>query len=63
MNHSPYEYYENRPDESNEDGVDYEEVEMAKGYWDDLSIAEFWANYAIVYAQLFQLELKFGKIW
>ena len=46
---SPHDYYENRPEESNEIGVDYTEEEMQEDYWKNLALSEFWSKYEIVY--------------
>ena len=49
FHNSPHDYYENRPDDSKEIGVNYEEDELADDYWNNLSLSEFWAKYDIVY--------------
>ena len=46
---SPHNYYENRPDESNEIEVEYDEEEKKDGYWKNISLSEFWSKYDIVY--------------
>lgn len=46
---SAHEYYENRPLESNEDNVEYDQDETDTGYWSKISLAEFWSNYEIIY--------------
>ena len=46
---SPHEYYEQRPDQSNETDVRYDPEELEKDYWINLTLAEFWSNYEIVY--------------
>ena len=45
---SPHRYYECRPMECVE-GIIYELEEQEEDYWDDLSFAEFWSMYDIVY--------------
>ena len=47
---SPQDYYENRPEESDDPKVKYTEEEKKKDYWKKLSCAEFWRDYDIVYA-------------
>ena len=44
----PHQYYENRPNKCI-DGTHYEPEEMEEGYWEELSLAEFWSLYDIVY--------------
>ena len=46
---SAHEYYENRPLESNEDDVEYDQDELVNDYWEKLSLAEFWSSYEIIY--------------
>ena len=38
---SPHQYYENRPEDSNEINVIYDEEELMTDYWENLSLAEF----------------------
>ena len=45
---SPHQYYENRPVQCI-DGVHYELEEQEDDYWEDLTLAEFWSLYDIVY--------------
>ena len=49
FHNSPHDYYENRPDESDEVDVDYNEEEQEEGYWDNLALSDFWSKYEIVY--------------
>ena len=49
FHNSPHEYFENRPDQSNEPKVIYDPKELVQDYWEDLSLTEFWSNYEIVY--------------
>ena len=49
FHNSPHDYFENRPDKSDEEDVDYDEEELKEGYWDDLALTEFWCKYEIVY--------------
>ena len=49
FHNSPQDYYENRPDDSNEDNVDYDEEEQQESYWQNLSLSEFWSKYDILY--------------
>ena len=46
---SPQQYYENRPEDSNESDVIYHEEELLCDYWESLSLAEFWSKYEVVY--------------
>ena len=49
---SAHQYYENRPEISNDlEYIKYDELELKKDYWKDLSLAEFWSNYEIAYGQ------------
>ena len=48
---SIHQYYENRPEESNEINVVYDEEELEEDYWDNLSLAEFVSRYEIVYGK------------
>ena len=47
---SPHQYYESRNLQCLP-GVNYKEDERAKGYWENLNLIEFWANYDIHYGQ------------
>ena len=47
---SPHQYYENRPDKCIP-GFNYEDDEKKDGYWGNLSMSEFWANYDIHYGE------------
>ena len=58
---SPHEYYENRPEVSNEDGVVYAPEELVEGYWEDLSLTEFWGKYEVVYDKNAKVKFKEGK--
>ena len=49
FHNSPHDYYENRPEESNEIDVIYDEEEKKKDYWKKLTLSEFWSRYEIVY--------------
>ena len=47
---SPHQYYENRVMKCIEE-VKYEEDEKEKCYWKNLTLAEFWSSYDIVYGE------------
>ena len=47
---SLHEYYENRERECRDD-VEYEDFEMEKDYWENITLAEFWSLYDIVYGR------------
>ena len=49
FHNSPHQYFESRPLESNEKNVKYTDAEKEPGYWDEMSLADFWADYEIVY--------------
>ena len=52
FHNSPHQYFENRPKESiNQDIIDYDEEELVDNYWEDLSLAEFWSKYDIIYTK------------
>ena len=46
---SPHDYYESRPEESNEAHVHYDYEELDEDYWHNISLSEFWSKYDIVY--------------
>jgi hypothetical protein len=48
FHNSPHQYYENRMLECL-DGIEYTEEETKEHYWSDLTLAEFWSMYDIVY--------------
>ena len=47
FHNSPHDYYENRPDESDELDVEYDEEEQEEGFWDNLALTEFLSKYEI----------------
>ena len=47
---SPHQYYENRPTECIA-GVKYEDDEKEPGYWEKLTLSEFWSSYDIIYGE------------
>ena len=47
---SLHQYYEDREMECIDD-VKYEELEMKEGYWENITLSEFWSLYDIVYGQ------------
>ena len=49
FHNSPHDYYANRPDESNQEWVTYDENEVDECYWANLTLAEFWSKYDIIY--------------
>ena len=66
FHNSPHEYYENRPEKSDQPGVKYDQEEIKEDYWRKLSLAEFWSNYDVVYGSSSQeksslIKLKNGK--
>ena len=61
FHNSVHEYYENRPDESNDPDVEYEPEECVEDYWCNLSSAEFWSNYEVVYNKNARKNIKPGK--
>ena len=62
FHNSPHEYYENRPENSDEPGVHYEPEEMKKDYWTKMSLADFWSDYDIVYGKTDQDESKLKSL-
>ena len=52
FHNSAHEYYENRPDQSIESDVDYDQEELAKDYWTKSTLSEFWSKYEIVYDKM-----------
>ena len=59
---SAHQYYENRPRKSNEENVKYEAEEMVTNYWENLTLAEFWSKYEIVYIKAAKSNDKENKI-
>ena len=57
----PHEYYERRPDQSNDPDVNYDKEELVKDYWTNLSLTEFWSKYEIVCDKNARKSLKPGK--
>ena len=55
---SVHQYYENRPISSDEKNVLYDEVEKEPNYWQNLSLAEFWSDYEIVYGKVTRSKEK-----
>ena len=49
FHNSPHQYFESRPMKSNEKNVKYTDAEKEPGYWENMSLADFWADYEIVY--------------
>ena len=47
---SLHQYYESRDMKCRPD-VDYEDFELKEGYWEKISLAEFWSLYDIVYGE------------
>ena len=56
-----HEYYENRPDQSDDPNVQYDPEEFVEDYWTDISLAEFWSKYEIVYDKTAKNRAKEGK--
>ena len=52
---SPHQYYESRHLKCIP-GVNYDDEELQKGYWGNLSLIEFWANYDIHYGENIKAE-------
>ena len=66
FHNSPHEYYENRPEKSDQPGVNYNPEQMKKNYWKNMSLSEFWSDYDIVYGRADQgrstsIKLQNGK--
>ena len=61
FHNSPFDYYENRPENSDEPNVDYEEEEQVEDFWENLSITEFWSKYDIVYTKADNTKKKKRK--
>ena len=47
---SAHQYYENRPYKCIP-GVNYVDIEKEEGYWENLTLSEFWSNYDIHYGK------------
>ena len=61
FHNSPHEYYERRPDQSDDPDVNYDKEELVEDYWTTLSLTEFWSKYEIVYDKNARKNLKPGK--
>ena len=59
---SPHQYYENRPLASDEKFVNYDDEEMVEGYWENLSLTDFWSDYEIVYDRTLKSQSKVTRI-
>ena len=62
FHNSPHEYYQNRPDKSDQEGVTYDSEQVKKNYWNNLSLAEFWSDYDIVYCKTDQDKSNLIKL-
>ena len=60
FHNSPQEYYESRPDQSNDPEVKYDPEELVKDYWTNLALTEFWSKYEIVYDKNARKKTKKG---
>ena len=49
FHNSPHSYYESRPERSDESDVVYDSEELENNYWHNLSLAEFWSTYEVIY--------------
>ena len=49
FHNSQHDYYQSRPDRSDEEDVSYDAEEQEEDYWDNLALREFWSKYEIVY--------------
>ena len=58
---SVHEYYQNRPDKSDDPDVEYEPEELVEDYWCNLSLTEFWSKYEVVYNKNARKKIKLGK--
>ena len=66
FHNSPHDYYQNRPERSDQEGVKFDSEQMDENYWNNLSLAEFWSDYDIVYSRANQdnsnlIRLQNGK--
>jgi hypothetical protein len=62
FHNSPHQYYENRPLASTEKWVKYEADEEKPGYWDTMSLTDFWSDYEIVYDKSAKSTSKETKV-
>ena len=58
FHNSAIDYYENRPDNSDQAYVVYHDEELEIGYWDNISLTEFWSRYEVVYASQVKMPTK-----
>ena len=59
---SPHQYYENRPKSSADIMVKYDDEEVKKDYWDNMSVTDFWSDYEIVYDKSAKSTTKVTRI-
>jgi hypothetical protein len=62
FHNSPHRYFEIRPFKSNEEYVTYDEIEKLPNYWENLSLAEFWSDYEIIYNKSLKPKDKYSRI-
>ena len=62
FHNSPQDYYENRPDSSDQHNVNYDEEEIVTDYWKNITLAEFWCKYDVVYQKQPQLTGSIIKL-
>ena len=61
FHNSPHEYYERRPDQSDDPDVNYDKEKLVEDYWTTLRLSEFWSKYEIVCDKNARKSLKPGK--
>ena len=62
FHNSPHRYFEIRPFKSDEEYVTYDEIEKLPNYWENLSLAEFWSDYEIIYNKSLKPKNKYSRI-
>ena len=62
FHNSIHQYYENRPEKSDEQNVLYDEEEKEEDYWLNLSLAEFVSKYEIVYGKCVKKETDKNRV-
>ena len=59
---SPHQYYENRPKSSADIMVKYDDEEVKKDYWDNMSVTDFSSDYEIMYDKSAKSTTKVTRI-
>ena len=61
FHNSPVDYYESRPEKSDQPNIIYNEAELVPDYWNDITFSEFWSQYEIVYKNQVEVSKEKNK--